>query len=285
MTSTLVSSTARVPAAAVLVLMAFAAGACTQAPSSPTAPSAVLPRGAAPQSGPPAAGDTLPQPNALGASRFMAFGDSITWGTTSSFDGAFLFDAGLATSYPGQLQSQLRSAYPAQNMSVENRGVPGDEALLAVSSGRFAQDMAALRPQGLLLLEGINDLNNGRSVSTVVTALSQMVDIARLNNATVLVTTMFQTCVSTDPNTGRVRLNSTDKIVPFNAAIRSMAAGRQNVYVVEVDAAFGNNCGPDGGVGLLGGDGLHPSVTGYTVMANTFQAALRARFLVRGSFQ
>jgi lysophospholipase L1-like esterase len=260
------STAIRSSATALLVLMALAAGACTQAPSSPTAPSAVLSRGAAPQAGPTAAGDTLPQPAALGASRFMAFGDSIT-------------------SYPGQLQTQLRSSFPSQNMAVENRGVPGDEVGLALSSGRFARDMATFQPQGLLLLEGINDLNNGASVSTVVNGLAQMVDIARLYNTTVLVTTMFQTCESTDPNTGRVRLNSTEKIVPFNAAIRSLAAGRQNVYVVDVYAAFGNNCGPDGGVGLLGGDGLHPTVTGYTVMANAFQNALRARFPVRGSFQ
>jgi lysophospholipase L1-like esterase len=95
---------------------------------------------------------------------------------------------------------------------------------------------------------------------------------------------MFQTCVSVSP-TGVVRQNSADLIVPFNAAIRSMAAGRQNVYVVDLYAVFGNNCGPDGGVGLLGGDGLHPSPNGYSVMASAFSQAIRDRFAVRGSFQ
>jgi lysophospholipase L1-like esterase len=64
-----------------------------------------------------------------------------------------------------------------------------------------------------------------------------------------------------------------------------MAAGRQNVYVVDLYAVFGNNCGPDGGVNLLGGDGLHPSPNGYSVMTSTFAAAIRDRFAVRGSLQ
>jgi lysophospholipase L1-like esterase len=99
-----------------------------------------------------------------------------------------------------------------------------------------------------------------------------------------LIATMFQTCVSVSP-TGVVRQNSADEIVAFNAAIRSMAAGRQNVYVVDLYPVFGNNCGPNGGVALLGGDGLHPSPDGYTVMASTFAQAIRDRFAVRGSFQ
>jgi len=67
--------------------------------------------------------------------------------------------------------------------------------------------------------------------------------------------------------------------------LTAMAAGRQNVYVVNLHGAFGNSCGPDGGVNLLGADGLHPSTTGYSVMASTFGTAIRDRFPVRGSFQ
>ena len=144
--------------------------------------------------------------------------------------------------------------------------------------------VAAQRPQGVLLLQGINDLNNGRSVPDVVGSLQQMVDIARIHNATVLISTMFQTCVSVSPE-GLIRQNSADQIVSFNNALTAMAAGRQNVYVVNLYAAFGDNCGPDGGVNLLGGDGLHPSTTGYAAMAATFGAAIRDRFPVRGSFQ
>lgn len=276
--------TPRRPARVVAALVALAAGACAGSPVLPTAPSSVLSRGAVPQLGAPAA-DPLPGPTALGATRFMAFGDSITFGTVSSFDGAFLFDTVPGTEYPTQLDNLLEAGFASQDFTVDNDGLPGESAVGAVSSGRFAQRMALRRPQAVLLLEGINDLSGaGTSVGTTVNALSQMVDVARVYNATVLIGTMFQTCVSHRPD-GTVRDNAAATIPSFNAAIRAMAAGRQNVHVVDVYAAFGNNCGPDGSVGLVGGDGLHPSPNGYAVMAGAFSSALRSVFAVRGSYQ
>jgi len=269
-----------------VVLAALAAGACAGSPALPTAPSSVLSRGAVPQLGAPA-GDPLPAPTPtpLGATRFMAFGDSITFGTVSSFDGAFLFDTVPGTEYPTQLDNQLELAFAAQDFTVDNDGQPGETAVGAVSSGRFARQIALRRPQAVLLLEGINDLiGAGTSVGITVNALSQMVDVARVYNATVLIGTMFQTCVSHRPD-GTVRDNASATIPAFNAAIRAMAAGRQNVHVVDIYGAFGNSCGPDGGVGLVGGDGLHPTPSGYSVMAGAFSNALRSVFAVRGSYQ
>jgi lysophospholipase L1-like esterase len=272
--------------AAALVL-ALAAARCAQAPPSPTAPSPILSRGVVPQAGgPPVASDVLPPLSVLGATRFLAFGDSITCGTPSSFD-EFSFDVQCQESsgYPQLVRGVLQSVSPGQTFTVANEGRPGEWAQQAVSSGRFAQLMASVRPQGLLLLQGINDLNNGSGIGATVGALQQMVELARLYDTTVLIGTMFQTCVSTNPMTGQVRTNSYDRIPAFNSSIRAMAAGRQNVYVVNVDTGFGNNCGPDGGVGWLGADGLHPSPSGYTALASIFASAIRDRFAVRGSYQ
>ncbi len=144
--------------------------------------------------------------------------------------------------------------------------------------------MAALRPQGLLLLEGINDLNGDLGIGSTVNALSKMIDLARVYNTTVLISNMFQTCPSTSP-AGMFRSNSADRITSFNASIASMAAGRQNVYVVDLYRAFGNNCDANGGIGLLGADGLHPTASGYSVMASTFASAMASVFQVRGSFE
>ena len=272
-------------ATAVVALSALVAGACAESPALPTAPSAVLSRGAVPQAGSPVAADPLPGPNALGATRFMAFGDSITFGTASSFDGAFLFDPVPGTQYPIQLDNLLEAAFATQDFTVDNEGVPGEAAITALSSGRFAQRMAVRRPQAVLLLEGINDLNDPQlSISSIVNALAQMIDIARLYNSTVLVSTMFQSCVAIRPD-GSIRENAADRVVPFNTALRAMAAGRQNVYVVDIYGVFGNNCGPNGGLGLLGGAGLHPTPSGYNVMAGAFSNALRSVFAVRGSYQ
>lgn len=269
-----------------VVLLAAVAAQCAQTPTSPSTTGSVLSRGDAPQSGPPpTGGDSLGTINALGATKYLAFGDSLTFGQLSSFDGAFLFDPCPGCDYPALLDALLEASFTTQDFTVTNAGSPGEWAQQAVSSGRFLQAVSAQRPQGVLLLEGINDLNNGRSVEAVAASLRQMVDIARLYNATVLVSTMFQTCRSVSPQ-GQVRENSADKIVSFNNAITAMAAGLQNVYVVNLYGAFGTgNCGPDGGVNLLGGDGLHPTASGYQVMASTFGQALRDRFPVRGSFQ
>lgn len=280
------STPVRRPRLALTVLLVLVSAQCAQVPASPTAPSAVVSRGAVPQAGgPPPAGDSLPPVSALGATRFLAFGDSITCGTPSSFD-VFSFDTLCTESngYPQILRGVLQSVSPGQTFTVTNEGRPGEWAQQAISTGRFAQLMATLRPQGLLLLEGVNDLNNGSGIGSTVNALQQMVELARVYHTTVLIGTMFQTCLSTSPS-GVVRTNAADRIVSFNAAIRAMAAGRQNVYVVNVDTVFGNNCGPDGGVGWLGGDGLHPSPSGYTRLASTFASAIRERFAVRGSFQ
>ena len=277
---------ARLRVSATLLLAVLGTVQCGRTPESPTAPSPVLSRGAVPQAGgPPVSSDPLPPLTVLGATRFLAFGDSITCGTPSSFD-EFSFDVLCQESsgYPQLVRGVLQNVSPGQSFTVTNEGRPGEWAQQAVSSGRFAQLMASLRPQGLLLLEGINDLNNSSGIGATVGALQQMVEVAQLYNTTVLIGTMFQTCVSTSPS-GVIRQNSADRIASFNAAIRAMAAGRPNVYVVNVDTAFGNNCGPDGGVGWLGADGLHPSPSGYTALASTFASAIRDRFAVRGSYQ
>lgn len=268
-----------------LVVLAGVAAGCAQTPTSPSTSAAVLSRGSVPQAGPEAPGDSLGPVNAVGATHFVAFGDSITSGVTSSFDGSFLFDPGPTNSYPYQLAGLLEANFTAQNFDIDNYGQAGEWAAQALSSNRFVQMLAAQRPPGLLLLEGINDLNNDRPVSEVVGSLQQMVELARLYNATVLLGNMFQTCRSVNPVTGQVRPNSADKIAAFNNALAAMAAGRQNVYVVDVYGAFGNNCGTNGGVNLLGADGLHPTASGYVVMATTFGLAIRDRFPVRGSFQ
>lgn len=289
MPQTPVSSSAR--RGAWLLLAAVAAG-CAGTPATPAGPSPILTVGTPTQSGPPLpAPDPLPPVSALGATKFLAFGDSITCGVPGAFPTMDIaFDdpncvlAPGSPQYPQLARTLLQNASPSQSFVVDNEGRPGEEAASAYS--RFSGLMAARRPQGVLLLEGINDLNAGRGVSATVDALVRMIDLARLYNATVLVGTMFQTCYSENPYTGRVRTNSTGLIVPFNNALSAAVAGRPNVYIVDVYGSFGTgNCLPDRGTNYLGDDGLHPSPSGYSRLASTFATAVRTRFAVGGSFQ
>jgi lysophospholipase L1-like esterase len=231
------------------------------------------------------AGIVAPTPTALGASRFVAFGDSITSGIRSSYDGRMLYD-GLPGAYPERLQLGLNYYHAPQRFTVINGGAPG-EAIARGALGRLQLVLAVDRPQALLLLEGINDLAGDIPIPETIAALRGAIDISLEQNVPVLIATMFQTYPTvkpaTDTNPPEERDNAAGLVPEFNRQIRQMAAvkiaARQNVTLVDLEAAFGNNRG------LLGGDGLHPTPEGYDRMAGEFLRAIQRAFPIRGSFQ
>lgn len=261
--------------AVVIVLTA----ACSTAPSSPTAPSPASVVGVLPQDAPPVPPrlDALPPPPALGATRFVAFGDSITYGTLSSFDGMFLFDSP-SQSYPARLLLALQRTFPGQSsrFTVVNAGNPGERAEQGMR--RIESVLDTYRPDALLLLEGVNDLTFGTSPVRAATAVVEIVQLARTRNVTVLVALMPQTYASKYPN-GEERPQAAGQIVPFNNELRTLVTGMQNVHVVDLYSQFGNNRS------LMGNDGLHPTEAGYEVMASTFAQKIEAVFPVRGRLQ
>ncbi len=275
-----------------LSLVCFAAAACSATPTSPTRAldpgrGPVLSQGPLgnliPQEPPPLPPRISSSPvSQLGATQFVAFGDSITAGTLSSFDGAFLYDVP-THSYSERLRIALNTYHggPAgqipRSYTVHNEGVPGEWALEGAK--RIQSVITQDRPQGLLLLEGINDLVNAAGIDATIGALTQIVNTARANNVTVLIATMPQTYESINPETLELRTNAKELVVPFNNQIRQTFQGRQNVYIVDLYAAFGTN------PAYMGGDGLHPTEAGYERMASTFLNVIEAAFVIRGSFQ
>ena len=223
------------------------------------------------------AGIVAPTTTALGASKFMAFGDSITWGTLSSYDGRMLYD-GSPSSYAVRLQLALNTYHAPQRFTVINRGVPS-EAVTTDGVNRIASTLAIDQPQALLLLEGINDLAGGVPISQIVAALQRVIDASLQRNIPVLIATMFQTYETTNPENGHERDNAAGLVPEFNARIRQLAASRQNVTLVDLEVVFGSNRA------LLGGDGLHPTEAGYDRMASAFLTAIERAFPIRGSFQ
>lgn len=276
---------------------------CTATPTSPSlrAPDASV--GALAQGGTPTtpAGDTFcggagqAACPGLGVTRFLAFGDSLTHGSPSSFDLAdlLIIPEPPSGNYPAQLLGMLRTRYQAQQSAfvMTNGGCPGEFVSGRCSgSGMRTRDrlnglLQQYRPQAVLLLEGVNDLNVDIGIGTTVTALTGLVDLARVYNATVLVGTMFQTCPSISP-TGVERPNAALHITAYNDALVAALSGRPNVHVVNLYSAFGTgNCTVTGGTGLLGHDGLHPTTDGYQVMATKFRDRIAEVFAVRGTTQ
>jgi lysophospholipase L1-like esterase len=260
----------------ILILAAISAG-CSHSPTSPSTilPAPETPIGTASSSDETVSPSTLiTPPRALGVSRLVAFGDSITWGATAAFDSNFAY-AAASGGYVERLEANLNLFHQPQRFSVFNDGLPGELVVNALM--RFRTMLTTRRPEGVLLLEGINDLSNGISAVSAANALRQMLDAASLLGVPVAIATMYQTYPVVDPD-GHFRENGSALVPAFNAEIRRIALGRPNVLLVDLEAAMRDRRN-------VGTDGIHTSDSGFDVMAGTFMAAIESAFPVRGSFQ
>ncbi len=245
---------------------------------------------------------TVTRVGTLSATRFMAFGDSITFGPLLTpcspasrsvlpsemlLDMRRLFkmlgprDTPPATAYPSVLKALLVSRYVMQSPIVINEGLPGEfatdggggtnDATLARLKARLTADS----PEVVLLQEGINDidvyfLHHVDRVPQVVKALRDMIREVRQRNAQVLLGTLLPE----DPN-GCRGSQGYDLVAPANEQIREMASS-EGVAVVDLYQAFGGVPGP-----YLNDDGLHPNPLGYQKMAETFLERIRANLETR----
>jgi lysophospholipase L1-like esterase len=249
----------------------FFAG-CSQTPTSPSRSSA----SAAAGTGASIPGElTFAPPRAVGITRFVAFGDSITWGATSAFFSTGLFYAEANGGYPERLAANLATFHAPQQFSVFNDGLPGEFAINALT--RFRTMLTTRQPGAVLLLEGINDLSSNVPVPQTLNGLRAMLDAAALRGVPVLLATMFPTYAVVDP-TGIYRHNGSADVPAFNAGIRALVQGRPNVFLVDLEPAMPNRA-------LVGTDGIHLNDAGFDVVAARFMAVIEQAFPVRGSFQ
>lgn len=227
----------------------------------------------------------------LAATRFTAFGDSMTEGflttcpnttLTALWGGGLLnLQADLASlttirppqfsavSYPVKLQGMLRSRFSGQAITVSNQGSGGETVATGVT--QLPGVLSNEQPQVLLLLEGINDINqlHAAGIPIVVNGLRTMVQEARRRGISVFLGTLLPqrrgSCRSYDYSDG------VDDIVPANTLIRQMA-GIEGVPVVDLYQGFAGSEAT-----LIGPDGLHPNEAGYQRMADLFYAAILQR--------
>jgi lysophospholipase L1-like esterase len=220
------------------------------------------------------------------ATRFMAFGDSMTEGflqpckvgTLTRGIWSIMDDmASLRTvrppqysavSYPVKLQSMLALRYAAQSITVINEGSGGETA--AFGATQFASVLNQDQPQVVLLLEGINDIHGSvpqsNGIPIVASSLRSMVQEAKRRGVFVFLATLLPerkgSCRSFDWDDG------VEDVVPADSQIRVLAAS-ENVPLVDMYPAFSPSLDT-----LIGVDGLHPSEAGYQKMADLFYAAI-----------
>jgi lysophospholipase L1-like esterase len=258
----------------VIVLLAIAAlSACRTAPASnaPVAPE---------------------KPPHLTATKFVAYGDSITEGFVQRCPGreptdkeptdkdatppvsrlGFFLEQGRAqpspTAYPAKLQELLEARYPSQTIIVVNEGMGGEDIEGGVSN--LPRVLTADAPEVLLLQEGINTLNqvHKEGIPLVVDGLRTMIQEARSRSIPVFAGTLLPErpggCRAYDYN------EDFDDIIEANVQIRRMI-GTQGAVLVDLYEAFNGQTGL-----LIGEDGLHPSAAGYQRIAETFLDAIKS---------
>jgi lysophospholipase L1-like esterase len=199
-------------------------------------------------------------PPRLSGTRFLAFGDSLTEGTTAP---------GLVVSrpdsYPFKLKLLLEDRYRTQSFEIINEGEPGEQATEGVL--RLGAALQRHHPDVMLLMEGSNDLTlqRGLAIQRALPALEKMVTDAQDRGVKV--------CLATIPpqRAGGSRDQVAGLIPAFNDEIRAMAM-RRNAVLVDVYAAVIQD------MSLIGNDDLHPTGRGYTVIAETFFTAIRGAF-------
>jgi lysophospholipase L1-like esterase len=209
---------------------------------------------------------TVEPPPRIGATRFVAFGDSMTEGKLALFGPSAIGDPGPPVGYVFKLKALLEGRYTAQQFSLTDEGLGGE--ITAFGRDRLSGVLMRDQPEVLLLLEGVNDLNGGRdaAIPGLVSNLRSMIRMARSSGVVVLIGTLLP------ERPGGFRAAAPASIVPANNQIRPMALA-EGAILVDLYQAFEGRTETH-----IGPDGLHPTDAGYTLMAETFFDAVRARF-------
>jgi lysophospholipase L1-like esterase len=207
--------------------------------------------------------------------RFMAFGDSITWGIASPPAGFLAYPIPAPSySYPSQLLGLLGGRYPDQAITMANEGWPGER--LEDGLLRLPSALAVNSPEVLLLLHGANDLIGDPSLGTtdyIASKLRDMIRTAkgRIPTLRILLATFPPQFIGTPPHRGA----GAEFVPALNQKIASVAE-REGATLVDLYAAF-----PPGGKPYIGVDGLHPTEQGFTLMAQTFAKVIQEKFEVK----
>lgn len=214
----------------------------------------------------------------LSATKFLAFGDSITMGEItvpltglSGTGSVFQYIVVPASSYPSVLLRTLQGRYASQSsaFSMANYGLSGEKAVNA--RDRYLVAVNATRPEVMLFMHGHNDIPGGLdgAASSAAREVEIMVEDAKRRGIRVYLATL---CPARSTGSRPIDQRFLDD---FNGRIRTIAV-RQGVTLVDVYAALNTDVNR-----YIGVDGLHPNEAGYAKIADTFFQALQNSLEVR----
>jgi lysophospholipase L1-like esterase len=191
----------------------------------------------------------------------VALGDSTTAGTPG-----YRSPLEAPPNGSGNVESQyaywLMQSHP--DWQVLNRGVNGERS--DQIRGRFARDAANARPAVVVIIAGVNDVYQGRSADSVQRELEAMYTAARAAKIAVVAGAIIPFNVaSADQNT---------RMHAINDWIRAYAdAPDASMVFCDTRAAVAAPGQPDRLVSSP--DDLHPSPSGYKLMAAALEPAVK----------
>jgi lysophospholipase L1-like esterase len=189
----------------------------------------------------------------------VALGDSTTAGTP-------LFKSPIEA--PPQGEGDVESQYAYWLMrkwpdwQVLNRGVNGERT--DQIAARFARDVLGVDAAAVVIIAGVNDVYQGKSVGYVTQHLRQLYELAFDAGLPVIAGSIVPY------NTATVDQNA--RMHDVNAWIRREAALDPRLHFVDTRAACAAPDNPDRLAGSP--DELHPDVAGYRQMAGVIEAGI-----------
>jgi lysophospholipase L1-like esterase len=204
---------------------------------------------------------TLPAgPAPLAQATYVAFGDSITNGEGFVGDGA---------GYRGLLGQRLRDTFGVARIA--NEGVNSSDTNAGLR--RLVDVLAFHRPQFILILYGTNDWNDGacgQPPCFTIDNLQSMIRISKANGTQVFLGTLLPTNAGFNSEATEER---NDWVVAQNRFIVDLARS-ESVVLVDLHKAF--DISPLSFRQLFQ-NSLHPSESGYAVMAEAWFNAIVGR--------
>jgi lysophospholipase L1-like esterase len=183
--------------------------------------------------------------------RFLAFGDSITYGMYSG------------DPYPDQLEDKLDTR--VADSEAINAGNPGEATY--GGSERITGEVSDHRPRYVLIMEGTNDVTRENPPAEVYDHLRTMIDNARVTAGVDNVQVMLATLIPRldDQNDETATMNEQAVIPAANASCVPICDQWQAFYNFGLWQSLYEN-------------DVHPNVQGLQLMANTFYDCLIAAY-------
>lgn len=230
--------------------------ACEYIPAAPVVETSVWPGPVPPPPPPP--------PPRIQFTKYLAFGDSLTEGFLKGDAADFIGDVdprtpGPTTGYPYKLLTLLSAKYIDQTIVMYDGGLAGRTARDDAEEHRLAFVLGLLpqQPEIMILMHGVNDLADGRSIASTIEHIQDLVNQAQSRGMRVLLSTL------PPERDGGIKGVGNGLVNAYNNALKTQVTG---VTIIDVNLSVT----PD----MIGPDGLHLRETGNEALANAYFAKI-----------